>query len=115
MKINSPSGKAGADANQVKSNGIPANELQISQLHGAVEPVAFFDGPMSTGVTVSHKGRIFVNFPKWGDDVKYTVAELQDGQSTAYPNESINETNEQDQVAETVHHHGERGGVHRMV
>jgi sugar lactone lactonase YvrE len=102
MKIDSPSAKAGAAANSVKSNGVPANELPTSQLHGALEPVAFFDGPMPTGVTVSHKGRIFVNFPKWGDDVKYTVAELRDGQSTAYPNESINEADEQDQVSTLV-------------
>ncbi len=33
-------------------------------------------GPMPTGVTVSHSGRIFVNFPQWGDDVTATVAEV---------------------------------------
>lgn len=31
---------------------------------------------MPTGVTVSHSGRIFVNFPQWGDDVTATVAEV---------------------------------------
>lgn len=35
---------------------------------GTLETVAQFDGPMPTGVTVSHQGRIFVNFPKWGDE-----------------------------------------------
>jgi hypothetical protein len=34
---------------------------------GELEPVAYFNGAMPTGVTVSHQGRIFVNFPKWGD------------------------------------------------
>jgi sugar lactone lactonase YvrE len=29
-----------------------------------------------TGVTVSHAGRIFVNFPRWSDDVPTSVAEL---------------------------------------
>ena len=50
---------------------------------------------MPTGVTVSHKGRIFVNFPKWGDDVKFTVAEIQNGQPIAYPDESINEVDQE--------------------
>ena len=34
---------------------------------GKLELVATFNGPMPTGVTVSQKGRIFVNFPRWGD------------------------------------------------
>jgi len=43
---------------------------------GNPEVVATFHGPMPTGVTVSHTGRIFVNFPRWGDKVDYTVAEV---------------------------------------
>lgn len=35
--------------------------------------------------------RIFVNYPKWGDDVKFTVAELVDGEAVAYPNEKFNQ------------------------
>ena len=57
---------------------------------------------MPTGVTVSHKGRIFVNFPKWGDDVKFTVSEIQDGQPVAYPDESINEVDQEDQASALV-------------
>ncbi|MDF0682329.1 MAG: L-dopachrome tautomerase-related protein [Candidatus Nitrosocosmicus sp.] len=54
-------------------------------------------------MTVSHKGRIFVNFPKWGDDVKYTVAEIhKDGNMVAYPDESLNKTNESDQSSTLV-------------
>lgn len=60
---------------------------------GKLEPVAFFDGPMPTGVTVSAQGRIFVNFPRWGDDVPFTVAELVDGKAVAYPNAEINRCN----------------------
>jgi hypothetical protein len=37
---------------------------------------SFDDGPMPTGVGVSHTGRIFVNFPKWGDEVTASVVEL---------------------------------------
>ncbi len=57
---------------------------------GRIEPVATFDGPMPTGVTVSHKGRIFVNFPRWGDPVEFTVAELKEGKPVAYPDAFVN-------------------------
>lgn len=60
---------------------------------GILEPVAHFKGAMPTGVTVSHQGRIFVNFPKWGDEVLFTVAEIRDGEAVAYPDEAINQTN----------------------
>jgi len=36
---------------------------------GQLERVAAFDGPMPTGVMVAEGNRIFVNFPRWGDDV----------------------------------------------
>lgn len=82
--------------------GTPAYELPSAEPLGALEPIAFFNGAMPTGVTVSHKGRIFVNFPKWGDDVKFTVAEILDGEAVAYPDESINKTNQEDQSATLV-------------
>jgi sugar lactone lactonase YvrE len=47
---------------------------------------------MPTGVTVSQQGRIFVNFPRWGDDVQFTVAELRKGEAVAYPDVEINQT-----------------------
>lgn len=53
---------------------------------GALEVVARFDsGPIPTGVTVSQHGRIFVNYPHWGDKVENTVVELVDGKPVAYP------------------------------
>ncbi|MBW4474236.1 MAG: hypothetical protein KME45_28245 [Stenomitos rutilans HA7619-LM2] len=67
-------------------------KLPTVKTSGTLEPVAHFDGAMPTGVTVSHQGRIFVNFPKWGDDVKFTVAEFRDGTVVAYPNEAFNQT-----------------------
>lgn len=67
-----------------------------------LEPVVQFDGAMPTGVTVSHQGRIFVNFPKWGDDVQFTVAELRNGRPVAYPSEAFNRTNEDDLAAALV-------------
>src|SRR5215212_10864762 len=77
-------------------------ELPADEPVGALEAVAHFHDAMPTGVTVSHKGRIFVNFPKWGDDVKFTVAEIRDGEAVAYPDESINNTNQEDQAATLV-------------
>src|SRR3954471_4766653 len=84
------------------STEMPAYELPYTKSVGQLEPVAFFNGAMPTGVTVSHKGRIFVNFPKWGDNVKFTVAEIRDGEAVAYPDESINNTNQEDQAATLV-------------
>jgi sugar lactone lactonase YvrE len=52
---------------------------------GTLERVATFDAAMPTGVAVTEGGRIFVNFPRWGDDVKFTVAELKNGKPVPYP------------------------------
>jgi sugar lactone lactonase YvrE len=57
---------------------------------GVMDTVATFSGPMPTGVTVTEGGRIFVNFPRWGDAVPFTVGELRDGRVVAYPNAEIN-------------------------
>jgi sugar lactone lactonase YvrE len=65
-------------------------KLPTARNVGKIEVVATFDGPMPTGVTVSHKGRIFVNFPRWGDKVDFTVAELKDGKAVAFPGEEFN-------------------------
>ena len=72
---------------------IPAAErLPSEEPLGMLEPVAYFNGAMPTGVTVSQKGRIFVNFPKWGDEVPFTAAEVKDGKAVAYPDEAMNQT-----------------------
>ena len=44
------------------------------------EVVHLFEDAMPTGVTVSRDGRVFVNFPRWGDQVDFTVAELKNGE-----------------------------------
>jgi sugar lactone lactonase YvrE len=55
-----------------------------------LKPVATFDRQV-TGVTVSETGRIFVNFPRWSEDVPISVAEIQrDGSLKAYPDEQWN-------------------------
>ena len=81
---------------------IPAEQLPSEEPLGALEPVVHFHGAMPTGVTVSQKGRIFVNFPKWGDDVSFTVAEVRDGKAVAYPDEAINQTDTHDLEADTA-------------
>lgn len=64
----------------------PASDRTI----GVIDTVATFPGPMPTGVTVTEHGRIFVNFPRWGDVVPFTVGELREGRVVAYPNAEIN-------------------------
>jgi sugar lactone lactonase YvrE len=63
---------------------------------GTPEPVAHFEGAMPAGVAVSHTGRIFVTFPRWGDEVAFTVAEVRDSELIAYPNEASNRADKAD-------------------
>ena len=78
----------------------PAQEIARDHIIGRLEVVATFDGPMPTGVTVSNDGRIFVNFPRWGDNVKYTVAEVKQGKTVPFPNAGINHFSDADNPAE---------------
>src|SRR3954469_11887358 len=75
---------AGGLGAAVTTEGIDVKQPQEKTV-GKIEQVAAFDGPMPTGVTVSHEGRIFVNYPRWGDPVEFTVAELRDGKPVAFP------------------------------
>ena len=79
-------------------------ELATERVTGALDVVATFDGPMPTGVTVANNGRIFVNFPKWGDRVEYTVAEVdgKTGRTVPYPNAEINRYAEGDNPADKL-------------
>lgn len=65
-------------------------KLPKEKYFGKLESVFSFYGAMPTGVTISEKGRIFVNFPKWGDDVKFTVAEIVDNKLVPYPDLKTN-------------------------
>ncbi|MFP3712134.1 L-dopachrome tautomerase-related protein [Puerhibacterium sp. TATVAM-FAB25] len=76
----------GADATTGSAAGGPPAAEPVGEL----ELVHAFDGPMPTGVTVSRSGRVFVNYPKWGDEVPATVTELRDGQAVPYPSEEWN-------------------------
>ncbi len=61
-----------------------SENLPQSKNIGTVEQVTAFRGPMLTGVTVSQSGRIFVNFPRWGDRVDFTVAEVKNGRAVYF-------------------------------
>jgi sugar lactone lactonase YvrE len=43
-----------------------------------------------------------LNFPKWGDEVSFIVAEITDGKVVAYPNEVINRTDPNDLASALV-------------
>lgn len=77
-------------------------EFPCDEPQGRLEPVASFEGAMPTGVTVSQQGRIFVNFPKWGDDVQFTVAEIRGGVASPYPDQAFNITEPDDPAAALV-------------
>ena len=67
------------------------SEQPTDETIGVLETVhTFDDGPMPTGVSVSAQGRIFVNYPQWGDEVPFTVAEIRDGTAVPYPDRAWN-------------------------
>lgn len=80
----------------------PAGEVPTVAVTGTLEPVATFSGAMPTGVAVSRTGRIFVNYPRWGDEVEYTVAELRDGRAVPYPDLETSGTVEEGDVREQL-------------
>jgi sugar lactone lactonase YvrE len=67
-----------------------AAELPTEHTIGRIEAVFEFRGTMPMGVSVAPNGRIFVNFPRWGDDVPFTVGEIHGGRLVAYPDAEVN-------------------------
>ena len=63
----------------------PPPDLPSERPVGEPELIATFDGAMPTGVSVHPSGRVFVNFPRWGDDPPATLAELKDGEAVPFP------------------------------
>ena len=82
-------------ANQAQN--LPSNEPL-----GTLESVHKFNDAMPTGVTESKQGRLFVNYPKWGDEVVFTVGELRNGEAVAYPDQATNDTDPNDPAAALV-------------
>jgi sugar lactone lactonase YvrE len=84
------------------SSTSPGQELAKERVIGQLDVVATFNGPLPTGVTVANNGRIFVNFPKWGDPVEYTLAEVKNGKTLPYPDPEINHYADGDNPAEKL-------------
>jgi sugar lactone lactonase YvrE len=52
-----------------------------------LEPVAMFPDTMPAGVAISRGGRIFVSFPRWTDQVQFSLGEItKDGGLVGFPN-----------------------------
>ena len=69
---------------------VQALPVPEQQSIGELETVAEIHGAIPTGVAVSTSGRIFINYPRWGDDVPFTVAEIVDG-VIAFPSIAMNQ------------------------
>ena len=72
-----------------------------------LESVAKFDQQV-TGIAVAPTGRIFVNFPRWEQDVPISVAELKDGVLHPYPNAQWNSWRNADPTMNTPQNNAER-------
>ncbi len=65
--------------------------------------VASFTGQQVTGVTVSDQGRVFANFPRWREGVKFSVVEVSpDGASQPFPNANWNQWEIGDAISNSV-------------
>ncbi len=78
------------------------SELPAPLSFGETEVVHEFHRQMPTGVAVSDEGRVFVCYPRWGDDVPFTVAELVDGEEVPYPSLAYNTAPDGDPAAGLV-------------
>ncbi|MGM5028252.1 L-dopachrome tautomerase-related protein [Tardiphaga sp. 862_B3_N4_1] len=77
-------------ASKASSASGSATHLASDRPIGRIESVFEFHDAMPTGVSVAADGRIFINFPRWGDDVPFTVGEIRNGEVVAYPDAAIN-------------------------
>ena len=79
-----------APAQTQAAQAAPAAQPEHRRAEAVLHQAAQFEHQV-TGVTVSERGRIFVNFPRWTEDSPTSVAELmQDGSLRPYPNEQWN-------------------------
>ncbi|MTI21216.1 hypothetical protein E1176_09310 [Fulvivirga sp. RKSG066] len=71
------------------------DELNRTEETKAENEVISFNGVQVTGVTVSDNGRIFANFPRWRENVPYSVVEVnsEEGGYQSYPNLGMNNYN----------------------
>jgi sugar lactone lactonase YvrE len=74
----------------VQTSSHAAKGLASDRPIGHIEPVFEFYDAMPTGVTVAADERIFINFPRWGDEVPFTVGVIRNGKVVPYPDAAIN-------------------------
>src|SRR5258708_32782127 len=63
--------------------------LAAEKTTGQIETVFAFYEQMPSGVAVSDSVRVFVNFPRWGDNVVFTACEIVCSELVPYPIISI--------------------------
>lgn len=78
-----------------KNKSSPIDKKTVGSLPTEKQPelveVANFKGAQVTGVTMSKDGRLFANFPRWRDNLPFSVVEImKDGSHKPYPDESWN-------------------------
>jgi sugar lactone lactonase YvrE len=79
-----------APAQTQMTQAAPAAAPEHRRLDTVLQQAAQFEHQV-TGVTVSERGRIFVNFPRWTEDSPVSVAEvMKDGSLRPYPDEGWN-------------------------
>ncbi len=66
------------------------------------EAIASFRGQQVTGVTVTDRGRIFANFPRWRPGVKHSVVEVKDGQPKPFPDAQWNSWKLGDSISDQI-------------
>lgn len=73
-----------------QTQAAPAPQSEHRRADAVLQQAARFEHQV-TGVTVSERGRIFVNFPRWTEDLPVSVAEvMKDGSVRPYPNQQWN-------------------------
>ncbi len=70
---------------------LPAQEMKAPNGLATLKTMANFSQMQVTGIAVSRRGRVFVNFPDWSDDHTISVAEIVNGKPQPYPNAAWNE------------------------
>ncbi|TXE11946.1 hypothetical protein FUA26_07740 [Seonamhaeicola algicola] len=76
---------------QTKNNTVKQVEKPTTTPTNKVIEVAQFKGQQVTGVTVSNTGAIFVNFPRWRNNITTSVAQVTNTNNVvSYPNENWN-------------------------
>ena len=79
--------------NELRSANLPvaAGGPAAGKRDHKLQPVALFTGPcFPTGLSISHNGRLFVCYPRWGQPVNFTVAEVTQGGLVPFPDAQTN-------------------------